>query len=79
MIEWNNGLNIGIKSLDDDHKKLLEIMNELLDAISDDKTANEIGDIFTNLEQFSIRHCRHEETLLKECNYEKFDEHVNHH
>ena len=78
MIKWNEGLNLGVKVLDDDHKKLLEIINELLDAISDDKAQDIIRSIFTDLEEYSIEHCKREEVLLKKCNYTQFNEQTRH-
>ena len=37
MIQWNDGLNLGVKALDDDHKKILLITNNLSEAISNGK------------------------------------------
>jgi diguanylate cyclase (GGDEF)-like protein/hemerythrin-like metal-binding protein len=76
MIEWNDGLDIGVKALDDDHKQLLKIINTLSLAIDNDKPQNEIYDIFLNLEKLVEKHFQREEALLKQCAYDKLDKHM---
>jgi len=38
MIEWNDGLNIGVETLDEDHKKLLQIINNISIAINNNES-----------------------------------------
>ncbi len=76
MIEWNEGLSLGVKILDDDHKKLLNMINEILSAIGSAEAKGEIEKKFINLERFTKEHCHQEELLLKDCNYIKLDNHV---
>lgn len=79
MIEWNEGLTLGVKVLDDDHKNLLNIINKLSLAISNDEAPKFIESIFEDLENYAISHFHREEELLKKCNYEKLDEHIKQH
>jgi len=79
MIEWNDGLNLGVKALDDDHKKLLQIINRLSSAIGNDVTDSIINDIFSNLEEYTLIHFNREEAYLKECNCIKLNEHIKQH
>ncbi len=79
MIKWNSGLSLGIKELDDDHKKLLSIINRLSEEIENDKAQDVIYAIFAELESYSKEHCRREEDLLRECNYKDLDEHIEKH
>ncbi|ADN10120.1 bacteriohemerythrin [Sulfurimonas autotrophica] len=74
MIEWNEGLNLGIKDLDDDHKQLLNIINELLDAINKDMAANIIAEKFTQLQSYTQSHYRREEEYLRKCGCIKLKE-----
>ncbi len=79
MIEWNDGLNLGIKTLDNDHKKLLEIINSLSGATNDEKTRYILERIFIDLEKYALEHCQREEVILKKCNYEQLDVHTSQH
>ena len=79
MIQWNNGLSIGVKTLDDDHKKLLEIINSLSEAIDKDEEIDVFEGIFSNLEEYVQIHFDKEEAFLKKCNYEDYSRHKKQH
>ena len=79
MIDWNNGLNIGIKVLDDEHKQLLMIVNELASAISENQTRDKIERIYNNLVKSIISHSDNEELILKHCNYADLEDHKQYH
>jgi diguanylate cyclase (GGDEF)-like protein/hemerythrin-like metal-binding protein len=79
MVEWNEGLSLGVKALDDDHKNLLNIINKLSLAISNDEAQNFIESIFEDLHNYAIDHFHREEELLKKCNCKKLDEHIKQH
>jgi len=74
MIEWSEGLNLGIKDLDDDHKQLLNIINELLDAINNNVAVDIIIDKFTKLQSYAQSHYRREEDYLRKCGCIKLEE-----
>lgn len=79
MIKWNSGLNLGIDSLDNEHKHLLELINSLSIAISDDATKEHINYIFDELIQGTIEHSKNEENILQKCNYDRLDIHAKDH
>ena len=79
MISWNDGLNIGIKSIDDDHKSLLDIINEFSDAIDKDVSHEEFEKIFDKLNTYVNEHLHREEVLIKKSAYKDFDTHKNQH
>ena len=76
MIKWNVGLSVGVKALDDDHKKLLDIINKLSYALSNNEAQKIIDSIFTDLQNYAAQHFSREETLLKRCEYTELDEHI---
>jgi two-component system cell cycle response regulator len=79
MISWNDGLNIGVKEIDDDHKKLLNIINSLSLAISNNETNNIIDNIFNELKEYTKVHFKREESFLINCNYPRIKEHIHEH
>ncbi len=79
MIQWHEGLSLGVNSLDDDHKQLLNIINKLSDAIKDDNTQDIIDEIFEDLQHYVKEHFQREEALLKKCDYEDIKEHITQH
>jgi len=79
MIKWNEGLNLGVKILDDDHKKILDIINELTLAISNDIKQVEVDEIFDKLQNYTQSHFKREETLFKNRIDPKLKEHMEQH
>ncbi len=79
MIEWNEGLNIGIKVLDDDHKKLLSIINNLSESLQRDDSKNTIQDIFIDLENYAQEHFTREEVYLDKHKCKMLESHQEQH
>ena len=79
MIEWNDGLNLGVKDIDDDHKKLLRIINDLSDAINNNETKNVIETVFKEIQKHTKDHFSREETYLEECQCTKLEDHIKKH
>jgi len=79
MIKWDDGLNIGIKSLDDEHKNLLDIVNQLYESIYNNEAEDIIEFIYDKLLDSTISHNNNEELILKECNYAELSTHKQYH
>ena len=45
LIHWDNTLSIGIKTVDDQHKRLVEIMNKLNDALEQGMANDVLGEV----------------------------------
>jgi len=76
---WNDGLNIGIESIDNDHKKLLSLITELSNAIQSNHTSDVIENIFLQLEEYIVAHFSREEALMKESHYSDLENHIKQH
>lgn len=80
-IVWDNALSTGNKLIDADHKRLIEMINNLIDEIEDSTTSPEnINTIFDEIEAYTIYHFEREESLMHaEClSYKDADE-IEHH
>ncbi len=77
--EWNDGMNLGIKAIDDDHKKLFSIINKLLEATQSDVDKKGLEAIFDELEQYALIHFEREESIMREYGYANSQEHINQH
>jgi len=83
-IEWNEGLSVGIKAIDADHKQLISIINRLLDEIQGNFSTLALEQVFSELEAYTIYHFEHEEKLMyAQCTTSEdeyyIDEHVKQH
>ena len=76
---WNNGMSVGIDSIDNEHKKLISILAKLLSAANEKLSNSVIDQIFTELEFYVIQHFKNEEQILEEVAYENIEEHKKFH
>ncbi len=71
VINWRNEFSVGIKEMDDQHKKLLGMINRL---IADQKTLTDpqtIADLLTEMTDYAMVHFRAEEYLMAEYGYDQ--------
>ena len=76
---WNEELNLGIKDVDDQHKKFLEIVNELLQAMQEKKAQKVQSDIIDKLLSYAFYHFTKEERILNDSKYPFINEHKREH
>ncbi len=67
VISWDDGLSVGIKKLDDDHKYLINIINNVISLVDGGGSLNLIHDQIDQLERFAVKHFRREEVLIEQC------------
>ncbi len=79
LFEWDEKFSVGMKDIDDQHKKLIDMINELSDAMSSGKSKAVMGDILKGLVQYGVVHFDTEEKYFKRYNYENSDEHIKQH
>ncbi|MGK5083529.1 bacteriohemerythrin [Bdellovibrionota bacterium FG-1] len=64
LFEWSSRFTLGIQSIDDEHKKLVEYINQLHDGMMQGKGANVTGPILDGLVNYTVKHFKHEEELF---------------
>lgn len=75
---WHDFLEIGIEFIDEDHKRLLAIMQDVQNAIAR-KDYEECTNILTELLVEASGHFQREEAFLAEAKYPGLDEHKKYH
>ncbi len=78
-IRWTPDMSVGIESLDSDHQKLLALINQLDDAIEQRKGQQQIGDVLTELINYTLYHFAREEALMDACKYPDAETHAHAH
>lgn len=74
MIKWKNEYSVNIRDIDEQHKKLFEIISKIYDlSTMDDKYDHydEILSILDELKDYTIYHFDFEEKLLDKYNYDE--------
>jgi len=64
QIKWSDGLSVGVKAIDDDHKHLISIINRLFVALDTNASKNMLASVFDELEKYTVYHFDHEEQLM---------------
>jgi len=79
LIEWTAELSVGINSIDEQHKKLINMINALNDAMLTNSSNELLGKIFTCLAAYTQKHFAYEENMFAEFGYTDSQEHKRQH
>lgn len=61
LITWTDSFSVKVEEIDTQHKKLVEIINKLYDAMKVGKSKDVMGEILTNLISYTATHFKTEE------------------
>jgi hemerythrin len=78
-LTWNDSLSVGVDEVDNDHKHLVGLLNDLIQCIDDEKGNDEIEVVLDELLSYTSWHFRHEERLMQTYDYESFEDHKSEH
>lgn len=69
LIAWTDKLAVNVKEIDDQHKKLINIINQLNDAMNSGKGRDVLGKVLTELVNYTMYHFGTEERLMEQHKY----------
>jgi hemerythrin len=75
LIDWNDRLSVGVEEIDKQHKKLVDMINDLADAMKDGKGKDILGPILNGLVEYTVVHFKFEEDLFDKYGYEEKEAH----
>lgn len=78
-IVWDPEFSVNIKVIDEQHKKLVDTINMLYDAMSEGKGSTVLADIFNNLAEYTTVHFATEEDFMIRFSYPDYEEHKSAH
>ena len=67
---WQDDLNTGIQVIDDQHRRIVDMINLLHQAQARDGSRAEVGAVLNELVDYTLSHFAFEEALLEEAGYE---------
>ena len=74
-IEWNEEVRVGIERFDDDHKRLVQMINELFAACYADRGSGIVAETLSRLIDYAGYHFKREEDLMEEHGYPDLETH----
>lgn len=73
VFEWNSSYSVGIRSIDLQHRKIIELIDELVESIRNSREDFVINEVLNDLTEYAHYHFSLEGKILKR--YELVDEH----
>ena len=77
--QWNDSLSVGVKAMDEEHKRLVKLVDELDDAMRQGQGREVMKKTFDGLVTYAATHFKTEENLMRENGYPGFEEHAEKH
>jgi len=78
-IIWTNELSVGNIEIDNEHKRLIGIYNDLVEYVELSKNREELAKILSKMTDYSLIHFKREEEYMQKLSYPKLDEHKRFH
>lgn len=75
LMEWNSELDVGVQKMNDEHKDILDVMNQLYDAKQAGKSGPYIVKIVEELGRITSDHFASEEAYMESINYPELTSH----
>lgn len=69
LIQWSDEFSVKVTKFDTQHKRLIELINELHDAMKVGKGSQVLQKILNDLTMYTKTHFADEEALMKQHNY----------
>ncbi|HEY1931207.1 MAG TPA: bacteriohemerythrin [Acetobacteraceae bacterium] len=69
LLTWTEKLSVGVTALDDDHKRLVAMINELFDSMQAGQGREVLGRILDGLVQYTKMHFAREESFFAKTSY----------
>lgn len=78
-ITWFEGLETGIKEIDEQHKILISILNELYENLQKGAVSDQVDEILKKLKDYTDYHFKTEEMMMRKINFPYLTFHLNEH
>lgn len=76
LFKWRQSYETGVSEMDQQHQKLIELMNRLYSAMRDKESRAQIQDVLSEMNTYAEQHFEQEEALLKEKEYPEYESHA---
>ncbi len=75
IISWKDEYSVGISEIDRQHHKIIDLINQLNDAMTEGKGKESLGKILADLVGYTHNHFKAEEKLFDQYGYPDAEEH----
>lgn len=75
LMQWNPKYSVNIREIDQQHQKLIALINELYDAMTAGQGKETLGKVLNELVNYTVYHFGVEEKLFQQHGYPETDAH----
>ena len=75
LIKWTEEFSVGVVEIDNQHKKLIDMINELHHAMKEGKGNSQVEGIINRLVEYSVYHFETEEKYFDKFSYPQTEKH----
>lgn len=75
LVEWGEAYSVGVEAMDKDHRKLVQMLNDLYDAMLSGRAQEETDTLLRALVDYTQSHFVAEEKLMARIQYPNYPEH----
>ena len=79
LLAWNDDYSVKVRKFDDEHKKLIDLINQLHDAMKIGQGGQLIGKVLQSLIDYTSTHFAAEEAIMKLHSYPGYEQHKKEH
>ena len=79
LFKWEDKYSVGVKKFDDDHRKLIDYLNQAFDLMTQKRPKEEIKSVLSNLSSYTVVHFSNEENIFKQYSYPDYKSHKEEH
>lgn len=79
LLTWNDSISVKVRQFDDQHKKLVDLVNKLHDAMKEGKGTQILGDVLKSLATYTQTHFADEERVMKQHGFPEYEKHKQEH
>ncbi|ADG13897.1 hemerythrin-like metal-binding protein [Methanocaldococcus infernus ME] len=75
IIKWSKDLETGISTFDEEHKTLIETLNEVYSLLENKESEKAKELLRNNIVEYASKHFKHEEEIMEKYNYPELENH----
>lgn len=79
LLTWSNESSVGIESVDNEHREMIDAINQLCDSVAKGHEREHTGKLLRYVIECARGHFSSEEALLQATNYPELEEHSRQH
>jgi hemerythrin len=76
FVVWKDEYSVKVHRLDEQHKTIIKLINDLYDMFSDGEHPGRLGSVLSELIQYINTHFAYEEQLMRQAGYPEIEAHT---